>query len=84
MEVQLLTDGILQKFVAEPRRIEVLADLLIGLKRFRNSIRWKECIKYPDEKDEEGTTNNNQINEGEDEEIRSSFNMSSREKPEHH
>ena len=30
-----------EKFVTTPNRTNVLSDLLIGLKRFRNAIRWK-------------------------------------------
>ena len=35
------TSGTLDNFVPAPTRNQVLSDLLIGLKRFRNSVRWK-------------------------------------------
>ena len=39
--VQAITSVTSEKFVTTPSRMNVLSDLLIGLKRFRNAIRWK-------------------------------------------
>ena len=33
------------KFVPAPKKDEILADLLIGLKRFSNTVRWKEFFQ---------------------------------------
>ena len=41
-EVQHITRETSEKYIAQPSRRQVLADLLIGLKRFRNVVRWKE------------------------------------------
>ena len=41
-EVQKVTSGISEKFVSEPSKANALSDLIIGLKRFKNAIRWKE------------------------------------------
>ena len=40
-EVLEITSGTLDNFVPAPTRNQVLSDLLIGLKIFRNSVRWK-------------------------------------------
>ena len=39
--VLAITSVTSEKFVTTPSRTNVLSDLLIGLKRFRNAIRWK-------------------------------------------
>ena len=41
-EVLLITSGISGKFVLAPKKDKVLGDVLIGLRRYRNSTRWKE------------------------------------------
>ena len=41
-EVQKVTSGISEKFVSEPSKANALSDLIIGLKRYKNAIRWKE------------------------------------------
>ena len=41
-EVQSTTRGISEKNIPLPNRDSLLSDLLIGLKRFRNVVRWKE------------------------------------------
>ena len=41
-EVQMVTSEISEKFVPVPKRDNSLGDLLVGLKRFRNVVRWKE------------------------------------------
>ena len=41
-EVLKVTSGISEKFVAEPNRASALCDLIIGLERYKNAIRWKE------------------------------------------
>jgi hypothetical protein len=40
-EVQHITSGVSDNFVPTPTSSKVLEDLLIGLKRFRNSVCWK-------------------------------------------
>ena len=32
-----------EKYVADPSRDAILSDILIGIRRFSNSVRWKEC-----------------------------------------
>ena len=39
--VQRITSGVSDNFVPTPKFSKTLEDLLIGLKRFRNSVRWK-------------------------------------------
>ncbi len=39
--VQCLVRGTSEKFVAEPSKEQIASDLLIGLKRFKESPRWK-------------------------------------------
>ena len=41
-EVLKVTSGISEKFVAEPNRASAFCDLIIGLKRYKNAIRWKD------------------------------------------
>ena len=41
-EVQRMVNGTSNKFVPAPQTEEILEDLLIGIKRFKNSARWKE------------------------------------------
>ena len=41
-EVQSITSETSEKFVAEPSKADALSDLIIGLKRYKNTIRWKE------------------------------------------
>ena len=71
-EVLSLMSGTLGKFVPKPKKNEVMADLLIGLKRFRNTLRWKEFFLFPElHKNNEKQTknddrnNNNNCNENE-------------------
>ena len=40
-EVLAITSVTSEKFVAAPNKVNVIGDLLIGLKRFRNATRWK-------------------------------------------
>ena len=40
--VQKVTSGISEKFVSEPSIANAMGDLIIGLKRYKNAIRWKE------------------------------------------
>ena len=40
-EARRITSGISDNFVSAPSHSQTLDDLLVGLKRFRNSIRWK-------------------------------------------
>ena len=40
-EVLHVTSETLDKYVLAPNRNQILSDLLIGLKRFRNVVRWK-------------------------------------------
>ena len=37
-----MTSGISEKFVSEPSKANALSDLIIGLKRYKNAIRWKK------------------------------------------
>ena len=41
-EVQRMVDETSNKFVRAPQIEEILEDLLVGIKRFKNSARWKE------------------------------------------
>ena len=43
-EVLHVTSETSDKFVFAPQKDSILADLLIGLKRFRNTVRWKWFI----------------------------------------
>ena len=40
-EVLHVTSETLDKYLLAPNRNQILSDLLIGLKRFRNAVRWK-------------------------------------------
>ena len=40
-EVQNLVSETSEKYVPQPSKSQILADLLVGLKRFRESVRWK-------------------------------------------
>ena len=48
-----VTEGILEKFLPAPNRETVINDLLIGLQRFRNTVRWKSFFLA--EKEESST-----------------------------
>ena len=41
-EVLNITRDTSEKYIVQPNKRQLLADLLIGLKRFRNTTRWKE------------------------------------------
>ena len=65
--VQMVTSGISEKFVPMPNRKNLLGNLLVGLKRFRNVVRWKEFIllklKENDNKDKNSTITNSEMND---------------------
>ena len=42
-EVQNIIREASEKYITPPSSNQILSDLLIGLKRFRNSVRWKEA-----------------------------------------
>ena len=44
-EVQAITRDTSEKYIIPPNEKQVLGDLLIGLKRFRNTVRWKEFFR---------------------------------------
>ena len=44
-EVQAITRDTSEKYIIQPSKTQVLGDLLIGLKRFRNAVRWKEFFR---------------------------------------
>ena len=41
-KVQHLINETSEKYAADPSRDQILSDLLIGTRRFSNSVRWKE------------------------------------------
>ena len=53
--VQAITSVTSEKFVTTPSRMNVLSDLLIGLKRFRNAIRWKAFFQEKAEEENNKT-----------------------------
>ena len=55
-EVQMVTSEISEKFVPLPKRDNSLGDLLVGLKRFRNVVRWKEFFLNQQKENEEKTS----------------------------
>ena len=57
-EVLRVTSGISEKFVTAPTRSSSLSDLLIGLKRYKNSIRWKEYFIINKENSDQQNKNN--------------------------
>ena len=48
-----VTNETSDKFVPAPSRNQILSDLLIGLKRFRNVVRWKHFFAEKKRKEEE-------------------------------
>ena len=50
-EVLCLNKEISDKFVPEPTRTQITANLLIGLRRFKNSCRWKEFFRLKENSD---------------------------------
>ena len=62
--VQTVTSETSDKFVPPPIQNEVLSDLFIGLKRFKNNARRKEF--FSKENDDDGDNNNNNNNNNED------------------
>ena len=55
-EVLAITSVTSEKFVAAPNKTNVISDLLIGLKRFRNATRWKAF--FHDKKKEDNKEDN--------------------------
>ena len=51
-EVLLITSGISGKFVLAPKKDKVLGDVLIGLRRYRKSTRWKDFFLNNKDKDQ--------------------------------
>jgi len=69
-EVQCLVGGTSEKFVPEPTGEDILTDVINGLRRFKDAVRWKAFHKYlQEEKDKEkqsgthNTANNTQEEE---------------------
>ena len=72
-EVRHITRETSEKYIVQPSKRQVLADLLIGLKRFRNAVRWKEFfflekLKKLKEKNLSPTSTINNFDFNEDEE----------------
>ena len=63
--VLAITSVTSEKFVAEPDKSTVLSDLLIGLKRFRNAVRWKAFFqeKAEEQKNKVQSNDNSTIEE---------------------
>ena len=51
-EVLSLSSGTSEKYVPQPSRIQIQSDILIGLRRFKNTIRWKEFFRLRNADDE--------------------------------
>jgi hypothetical protein len=45
MQVLMLVCATSEKYVPEPGKIDILSDVIIGLRRFSNSCRWKEFLR---------------------------------------
>ena len=60
--VLAITSVTSEKFVTEPDKTTVLSDLLIGLKRFRNAVRWKAFFmeKAEEQKNKENKEHSNE------------------------
>ena len=41
-EVLSLSSGTSEKYVPQPSRLQIQSDILLGLRRFKNAVRWKE------------------------------------------
>ena len=72
-EVLKVTSGISEKFVSEPSKAIALGDLTIGLKRFKNTIRWKEYFLI-NENEIETLDNSDELSTSSTGETISSFN----------
>ena len=57
--VLAITSGTSDNYVPAPNESQVMSDLLIGIKRFKNSVRWKAFFLAED------TNNKNKINRNE-------------------
>ena len=68
-EVQCLVGGISEKFVPEPLGEDILTDVIQGIQRFTDAVRWKAYHKAVQEEKEKATqsgintTYNNQVME---------------------
>ena len=65
--VQMVTSGISENFVPMSNQDNLLGNLLVGLKRFRSVVRWKELfllkLKENDDKDKNSTIKNSEMND---------------------
>jgi len=62
-ELLSITSETSEQFVAEPRKADTLSDLIIGLKRYKNAIRWKEFfINNPCKDLEDSSSKINSVN----------------------
>jgi len=68
-EVQCLVGGTSEKFVPEPMGEDITTDLINGLCRFKDAVRWKVYFKLlQEEKDKEYQSNGNIANNTQEEE----------------
>ena len=74
-EVLAITSVTSEKFVAAPNKTNVISDLLIGLKRFRNATRWKAF--FHENRKGDDNKNDNNYNKKNDESISSSLEIAS-------
>jgi len=68
-EVQCLVGGTSEKFVPEPMGEDITTDLINGLRRFKDAVRWKVYFKLlQEEKDKDNQSNGNIANNTQEEE----------------
>jgi len=60
MILQKVKSGIPEKYVSEPSIANAMGNLIIGVKKYKNAIRWKEhCIVKDNKISDNSTLSNN-------------------------
>jgi len=76
-EAQCLVGGTSEKFVPEPTGENILADVINGLHRFKDAVRWKafhKCLQEEKDKENQSSTHNTTDNTQEEEEQQQTHN----------